>query len=148
MTVNNYRGESPLTDVVQLQLKEKNIVLTVTPGRSGTALLANLMALLPDTVSTHEPEPRLNYYLRQVQANPESAMPLLLNVKLPAIAGRSCRYYVETSHLYCKGFIEPLLLLGLRPRFVFLKRNPREVALSLYKMNVIPGKTFDGLLVL
>ncbi len=78
-----------------------------------------------------------------------AAMAWLHHEKLPAIAAR-CRgpIYVETSHLVCKGFIEPMLDLGLRPKFIILTRPTSEVASSLYQMNIIPGRTRSGRLVL
>ena len=126
----------------------RRLIFTVTSGRSGTALLAKLLSRVPGVVALHEPEPRFNFKLRETIADPRRAIPFLLEEKLPAIAKLNGETYVETSHLICKGFIEPLLALGLKPEFVILRRDPVQVARSLFQMNVIPGRTFDGLLVL
>ena len=97
----------------------------------------------------HEPPPRVNYVLRSLIAAPGSARGWLEAEKLPAIAQRATgRIYAETSHLFCKGLIEPLLDIGLRPRFVILRRAPRETALSLYGLGVVPHRSESGRLVL
>jgi hypothetical protein len=38
----------------------------------------------------------------------------------------------------------PTLRLGLRPRIIFLKRDPRKVALSFERIGAIPGRTTGG----
>ena len=52
--------------------------------------------------------------------------------------------YAETSHLLCKGFIEPMLELGLRPHFVILERDSRSVAKSFHQLDSIPERTHLG----
>ena len=52
------------------------------------------------------------------------------------------------SHLTCKGFIEPLIELGLRPCFLIISRPAREVAISLLKIGATPERTGPGRLVL
>ena len=52
--------------------------------------------------------------------------------------------YIETSHLYCKGFIEHLLALGLHPAFIILTRPASEVAQILFQISCIPERTGAG----
>ena len=64
---------------------------------------------------------------------------------LPAIADDKAPIYVETSHLVCKGFLEPLLKLGVLPDLIIHRRAARDIALSMLKMGTIPGKSEKGL---
>jgi hypothetical protein len=96
----------------------------------------------------HEPAPRANFELRSTLRDPRHGLKWLAEQKLPAIARSAATMYVETSHLYCKGFVELFFLLGLKPRFILLRRDARAVARSLFQMNVIPERTHDGCLVL
>jgi len=127
------------------RVREKNLVFTVTAGRTGTMLLRNLLALAPDTTSLHEPEPAFHRYLRRVQRDPAFAREFLLRYKLPAICDFSQRSYCETSHVFCKGFLEPLLDLGIRPNLLVLRRDPRSIALSLLARETVPERTHYGI---
>ena len=48
-------------------VRDAGLILTVTPGRSGTKLLARLLVECLDINAEHEAAPRLNYVLRTVQ---------------------------------------------------------------------------------
>jgi hypothetical protein len=143
MLCENQAMTSPAI-VADLNNLRRRFVFTVTTGRSGTGLLQKLFALLPNTTSVHEPEPKLSRVLRKVQEQPGFAWEFLLNVKFPEIAKCERGVYVETSHLFCKGFLEPALQLGLRFDLVVLRRPAREVAKSLYELDTIPGRTDWG----
>ena len=130
-------------------LNAKTLLLTVTSGRSGTALLTALLRGCLGIVAEHEPPPRVNFVLRSLVLAPEMAAAWLAHEKLPAMLARATGpVYAETSHLFCKGLIEPMLDLGLRPRFIILTRPAPEVARSLFQMNVIPERTGAGRLAL
>jgi hypothetical protein len=103
-----------------------------------------LFSLLPDVASFHEPEPKFSHVLRQVQHKPVQAREFLQNSKLPAIAKYERSVYVETSHLFCKGFLEPAQRLGLRFDLIVLRRSARDVARSLYELGTIPARTNWG----
>jgi len=122
-------------------LKGRRLIFTVTTGRSGTAFLAKAFSLLPGITSLHEPEPDFVRVLRKVQTSPEVALKFLVYRKFPAIADFQTPVYAETSHLFCKGFLEPTLDLGILPELVLLKRDRRKVAKSLFELNTIPGRT-------
>ncbi len=123
----------------------KTLVFTITAGRTGTAYLQHLLGIFPHTTSLHEPEPSYVPVLRRVQYDPALARQYLLEWKLPFIAAVSTPRYVETTHLFCKGFLEPALDLGLRPRFVVLRRHPRAIAVSYLRRGSVPGRTKNGL---
>jgi len=133
---------TPPTDPAALvdAVRRKQLVFTVTAGRSGTTYLTHLFALLPDIASLHEPQPSFVYFLRQAQHSPAMARRFLLDYKLPSIARRAETRYAETGHMLCKGFFEPLLGLGIVPRIVMLRRQPRLIATSLLTRRTVPGR--------
>lgn len=132
----------PLRDRAALlaAVKQKHLVFTITAGRTGTTYVTRLAELFPDTVSLHEPQPSYVHFLRQVQHRPQLAYTFLLEYKLPFIAAAQASRYVETSHLVGKGFLEPLLDLGLRPAVLLLRREPRAIARSLLTRRTVPGR--------
>ncbi len=127
------------------QLQQKRLVFTVTTGRSGTAYLATILGYARGVCAVHEPAPEYVKVLRAVQNNPDLARKFLLEEKLPAILQTSAATYIETSHLACKGFLEPLLDLGIVPDLIIHRRSARDVALSMFKMGTIPGRSDKGL---
>jgi hypothetical protein len=132
------------------RLSSKRLCFSVTSGRSGTKLLAELLRKSAGLVAEHEPAPRFNYVLPAILICPEAAGWWLSSEKLPAILERvgTRDTYAELSHLTCKGFIEPMLELGLRPAFVIISRSACDVAKSLFRLGVIPERTGSGRLVL
>ncbi|MBX3024742.1 hypothetical protein KF840_07515 [bacterium] len=121
-------------------LRRKHLVFCVTAGRTGTTYVTRLGELFPDTVSLHEPQPSYVHFLRQAQRRPRLAYHFLLEYKLPFIASAPATHYVETSHLFAKGFLEPMLDLGLRPAVLLLRREPRAIARSLLTRRTVPGR--------
>jgi glycosyltransferase involved in cell wall biosynthesis len=120
------------------------LILTVTAGRSGTTYLSELLKGVPGVHSDHEPEPKFSDVMRSAQQDPEIACRFLLSQKLPAIRRCAQPTYLETSHLACKGFIEPLIENGCPPDLIILERNPFLVATSLYLIAAVPGRTPTG----
>ena len=131
-----------------LSLSNKRFIFTVTAGRTGTGYLAHLLGVFRDTLTFHEPDPSYVLCLRQAQADREVARSFLLDTKLPAISRMAVRtVYIETSHLFCKGFLEPWLEIpGLPvPNLILLDRDLREIALSFLNLRDVPGRSEDGL---
>jgi hypothetical protein len=126
-------------------MSEKRLIFTVTTGRSGTDYLARILDCVPGVASRHETKPNFVWVMRDAQTNPELARRFWIEQKLPAIAETPEPVYVETSHVVCKGFLEPLLELGHRPDLVLLRRPHREVAMSMYRLGTIPGRAPKGL---
>ncbi len=127
-------------------LKKKQLVFTVATGRCGTAFLAEILRLVPGVTSCHEPNPEYAEVLRKVQGHPERAREFLIEKKLPVIAQHDAPIYIETSHLFCKGFLEPLIELDIVPAIIWMKRPYRDVAASMYRGGTIPGRTEKGML--
>jgi hypothetical protein len=126
----------------------KSPVFTVTAGRTGAETLSRLFALAPNISARHEAEPNFLQVMRRCQEDPNNATLFLKNVKIPYIARIREEIYVETGHHACKGFIEPMITLGLRPALVFLRRPPREIAVSLLNRSTVPLRTELGWLYL
>ncbi len=125
-------------------LEGKRLVFTLSTGRSGTGLLARCLDELPGVAGRHEPEPHFAEVMRPALREPSLASEFWLQRKLPAIEASPEAIYVETSHLFAKGFAEPLLALGLVPDLIVLRRPPREVALSLLALGTVPARTPKG----
>lgn len=120
---------------------EKQLVFCVTNGRSGSKTLARLFGCLAQLQAGHETAPSFHLVMRWAQHHATLAESFWLFKKLPAIAASSKPVYLETSHLFAKGFLEPLLELGGRPKLIFLSRDLRASATSMLKLNDIPGRT-------
>jgi hypothetical protein len=119
----------------------KRLVFALTTGRSGTDFLAHALAGIPGLAACHEPEPQFAAVMREAQRDAGIARRFWQDHKLPAIRRHAEPIYVETSHLFGKGFVEPLLDLGVVPDAVVLERPHRKVAASLYRLNTTPGRT-------
>lgn len=122
----------------------RRLVFTATAGRTGTAYVTELFKELRDTLATHEPEPNFVHVMRRAQEHAPVAVDFLLRHKLPWIVAQPQSAYVELSHLACKGFLEPMLTLGLRPGLLVLRRAPRDIARSLLERKTVPGRTSGG----
>ena len=125
-------------------VRRKKLIYTVTAGRTGTQYLARLLALAPGVASFHEPDPSFRQVMRAAIQDPGIARVFFLQLKFPHMAAAPGASYAETSHLFCKGFFVPLLQLGMRPGLVFLRRPPREVAMSLLARDTVPARTPMG----
>jgi hypothetical protein len=123
----------------------KHLVLTVTTGRTGTLYVRQLLGNLPGLCCLHEPAPNFVEAMRAAQTEPSAAEAFWLEKKLPFIRAQAGSIYFETSHLACKGFIEPLLSHGIVPDLVILERDKVKVATSLYMLGTIPARSGDGL---
>ena len=122
-------------------LSDKRLIFCLTSGRSGTRFLTDILTLLKNTSVNHEPKPAFHDVMREVQTNPPLATTFLLQTKLPHIALQPEPTYIETSHVFCKGFVEPLLDLGVVPDVIVLSRPHRQVAKSMHQIGTIPGRS-------
>ena len=123
----------------------KRLIFTVGTGRNGTGYVSHLLHGLPGICCLHEPDPQFYTVLRAVQTDPGVAERFLQEQKLPAIRSVSEPVYFETSHLACKGFLEPLMAHGVPFDLVILRRDPVLVASSLFLLGTIPARTTLGL---
>ncbi|MGQ7791629.1 hypothetical protein ACUN0C_04385 [Faunimonas sp. B44] len=137
-------SEKAADEALERVTREKALVFCVTAGRSGSDTLARLLARIPEVDARHEPRPDFVLAMRPAQKQPELATEFLRKLKIPAIAASPKPVYAETSHLFGKGFVEPLLGLGLRPGLIMLKRDPRQIALSYLRLETVPARTSKG----
>lgn len=121
----------------------KNLTFTITHGRTGTTFLTEAFKVFEDTLSVHEPEPNYANHLPLVKQNPRHAIDFLKQ-KLSHIDGIRETNYVETSNVFGKGFFIPLLRMGVTPNLIFLNRNFRKTASSLFQRGSIPMRTQRG----
>jgi hypothetical protein len=124
---------------------DKTITMCLTTGRSGTGLLAQLLELTEDVSAFHEPAPDFHHVLDQVRCKPELAVEFVRDRKLPVILGCPHPNYVETSHLFGKGFFEAFVALDVPFQLIVLNRDPRLVAKSNWRIGTIPGRTKLGM---
>ena len=119
-------------------------LFTVTTGRSGTEYLTRVLALFAGVEAHHEPKPRFSSCFRAVVAAPAVAREFWEREKLPAIARARHPIRAETSHLFCKGFAESLVELGVVPELLHLVRDARATASSLWSLESVPGRSLRG----
>ncbi len=143
--LKHWTANKVLPKWVYKELQNKNLIFTLTTGRSGTGYLATILNMIPDIAAFHEPEPKFTHWMRQVQTQPDIAWYFWVLKKLPHIARLPESIYLETSHLFGKGFVEALITLEIPFDLILIKRDRRSVAKSLFQLNVIPGRTKDGL---
>lgn len=122
---------------------KKNLIFTITHGRTGTTFLTEAFKIFDNTCSLHEPEPNYARALPSVKESPENAIPFLQK-KIAFINNLPEENYVETSNVFGKGFFIPLLRMGIMPGLLFLNRNFRKTASSLYERGSTPMRTEMG----
>lgn len=125
-------------------------VFVLSTGRVGTKTLTALLALSPDVVATHEPEPRLvkasfDAYVEGVDtAKSERWRDLVLASRDDFVlaACRRGRIYVETNNrlTYLAG---ALAVSFPASRFIHLHRHPYEVVRSAMRRGHYQGHNWD-----
>jgi len=123
----------------------KRLIFTVGTGRNGTGYVSHLLHGLPGICCLHEPDPQFYTVMRAAQSDPAVADRFLCEQKFPAIRRVHEPVYFETSHLACKGFLEPLMARGVPFDLVILRRDPVLVATSLFLLGTVPARTELGL---
>ena len=122
----------------------KRLIFTVTAGRTGTRYVAELFKTLDGVCAIHEDEPSFSHVMRPSQGHPDLAERWVTGQLLPHIAAIAEPVYVRTEHLTCKGFLEPLIALDLKPAILLLRRSPRRIARSYLDRDTVPGRTSLG----
>lgn len=130
-------------------LSMKRIIFTLTTGRSGTALLTELLRPLPQVHAEHEPKPLFSDAFVYLKTRHNFNVKEFCKIKLAAIdqllEQNDKTIYIETCHTFGKGFMEPMLELNPDIEIIILHRDPIQVALSMYRLDDIPGKSKTGL---
>lgn len=127
----------------------KRIIFTLTTGRSGTALLTELLRPLPQVHAEHEPKPLFSDAFVYLKTRRNFNVKEFCKIKLAAIdqllEENNKLIYVETCHTFGKGFLEPMLELNPDIEIIILHRDPVQVALSMYRLDDIPGRSKTGI---
>lgn len=122
------------------------LVFCNTTGRSGTGWLSFVLSRELKAVVEHEGSPKM-VKLRSGKTPPTfcEIKKWWRDKKLPHIKKISRGLpYIDTGHLVNKGFLKPLMDLGVVPDLIILRRDPRSVAKSLLKLNTIPFRSKKG----
>ena len=133
-----------ITQELRDRLSHKQIVFTFSTGRCGTNFLTKIMELQPIVFSVHESNQRLDDVRWRFKDNPGLKNEYIIE-KLELIADAPKPVYFESSHLNCKEILIPLIANGIEFNLIFLYRTIKEVALSMYHLNDIPGRTKSGI---
>ncbi len=126
------------------RLDQKRIIFVFSTGRCGTMLLSKIMELQDNVHAVHESPLRLDNYRWQFPEKPSLRLYFLINKYLPSIAAVDAPIYFESGHLICKDLLVAMIALGVKFELIFLYRPVTEVALSMYQLNDIPGRTKTG----
>lgn len=121
----------------------KNIIFTITHGRTGTTMLTEILKIFSDIRSEHEPAPNYADIFPSVKENPRESINFLKK-KIDIINGFKEQHYAETSNVFGKGFLIPLVRMGISPQLIFLNREFRKTAKSLYTRGSFPMRTALG----
>ncbi|WP_161598983.1 hypothetical protein [Aidingimonas lacisalsi] len=121
----------------------KNLIFAVTHGRTGTTMVTEVFKIFDNVRSEHEPEPNYASVFPHVKSDPRNAIKFL-EKKLSTIDSFDEENYIETSNVFGKGFLIPLLRMGRMPGLLFLNRDFRETARSLYVRGSIPVRSKMG----
>jgi hypothetical protein len=121
----------------------ERLIFTATTGRSGTLTLSRIFAGIPRCRALHEPTPIMNNEaLRVASYGDPRTLDRLYRAKSVSIlrAAAGHRYYLEANHLFIKTFVEHAAReFGHRMAVIHLVRPPAEVAMSIYRLQVLPG---------
>jgi hypothetical protein len=118
----------------------KPITLVVSAARSGTRLLSKQLATVPDMTADHECEAPSFCSLRQENiVDPSIGKKFVEGYFSDYIESLPGKYYSNTAQSTSKGFIEHFLDLDKKPNFIFIRRDPRLIAKSLWELEWIPG---------
>ena len=121
----------------------KRMIFVLSPGRTGTAYLARVLGSVSGVAASHEPEPNFARVSRAAQHSDDAAKEFWQEHKIPDIERCVEPVYFETSHQFVY-FAEALLKLGYPVDVIVLTRPHREVALSHWRRNAIPGRMSLG----
>lgn len=112
----------------------KNIIMMLSAGRSGTGKLAEIYSRVEGVYAEHEGDPGFHTCRHADEATRKE----FLERKLEFWHSRSEHSIVHTGHMASLGFFE---FFPTPPDAIILRRPKREVALSLFNLHYIPGKS-------
>jgi hypothetical protein len=122
----------------------ERVIFTATTGRSGTMTLSTLFSMVPGCAAFHEPHPFMNGSVLNAASYGDEAFVDRAYARVKSVnilrAAVGHRYYMEANQLFVKTFIRQAFdEFGDRMSVVHLVRSPIDVAMSLYRLQQIPG---------
>lgn len=116
----------------------KRLYLTLAPGRCGTAKLAQILSSVPDMYAEHDADgPDSCCWVRQA---PIEVQKQYIQRRIAFYETLPQSNIANTTHMVGEGFVEHYIEAGMIPNFIILRRDPREVALSMWRLDWIPGR--------
>ena len=106
-------------------------------------MLTEVLKIFDDIQSEHEPEPNYATVMPDIKRDPRFALDFLKQ-KIAKVNESSATHYAETSNVFGKGFLIPLARMGICPNLIFLNRNFRDTAKSLFRRGSYPARTIMG----
>lgn len=116
-------------------------IFCIRTGRCGTQYLSKLLGALDKSKSYHEQRPRLNGNLMQEYLRGDkSKLRVEIPKKVKIIKNDTSEIYIDTSHLFIKGFgwEIPKFILENEIGVIILKRDVEKVVMSLFRVNTGP----------
>lgn len=115
----------------------RDIIFVISTGRCGTRWLAReLVKELENATVFHEADPvcTIEGYSSQIWDSKKDCIIRSFE--------SSRKFYVETNHMFVKTFMDDAIKdFGDRIKVIILERDIEEVAKSLIKINMIPGRS-------
>ena len=123
----------------------EKLLLTLSSGRSGTAKLADILSHIPEMYAEHESDPPFKQMRKRNLTDRKSGKEFV-DLVFDKWQSQNRKYVAHTCPDATDGFIHHFLEKTI-PDFIVLRRPMREVALSMFKLNWIPGfnSKFSGL---
>jgi hypothetical protein len=127
-----------------LSRKVRSFVFVASTGRSGTATLAEILSMLPESYVEHEGYPDMGgaVNLAYNRGDDRLMRQCLLQRKLPRIhwRARHARLFAETNHMFLQSYgFELAKYLSDRMHLIHLVRDPHAVVCSMLGRRDIPG---------
>ena len=141
MTIQTLKDELRARDVPMGGVER--MVFVLSPGRCGTLYLSRVFNTVPGVCALHESPP---FFHHNIQLEYADRLHWLKETKLGYILGRSESVYVETSGQFMRGWSELFIDLDVIPDAIRLRRDHREVALSVWRRGTIPARSHIGVL--
>lgn len=114
-------------------------IFSISTGRSGSQYLAELLSTAKDTVSFHEPEPKMHdMHLRMVEEKGLEATYRDRLIKVDAVKKAvrksGAAVYAESNHMFIKTFYDVVVKELNDVQVVFLRRNLVDILKSFYQL--------------
>ena len=124
-------------------------IFCISPGRSGSNYLAELLGTAREVVSLHEPEPTMTAeYLEMVNTHPYDDTKVFRKTKAEAInrfllSMGPNQVYCETNHMFIKTFFDVVIDSIDSIKVIFLRRDIRQVLRSFIELKYFTNENME-----